>query len=323
MGTKTSNDYGRDQNALSFYDDNLWRYKRLMEEALFALEAGIGFKVHSVTSRVKERQSVSDKILRKAYRAPEDELEDIVGLRMVCLYTSDLQKADSVIRNAFDVVSFEDKINDTSEDSFGYMSVHYICQLREENKGPRYDSLQGLKFEVQCRTILMDAWANVSHHLAYKGKNSLPENKKRAFHALAGLFYVADEQFQQLLHTTTDTRPSQQGGHLDRDSVKELLEELYPNREREESDEMHLLSISDFVEEAIAAGYTSLGTLREDLTRFYSQGLEHERAHPPLGEPGEKFFGVGIARATLNIANPTFRANWARGRQAWEEEEEE
>lgn len=273
---------------------------------------------------MKERQSVSDKILRKSYRSPEAELEDIVGLRIVCLYTSDLQKAETAIREAFEVISMEDKINGASEDSFGYMSVHYVCQLRSENKGPRYDSLQGLKFEVQCRTILMDAWANVSHHLAYKGKNSLPEDKKRAFHALAGLFYVADEQFQQLLHTTTttETGATEREGLLDRDSVKVLLEELYPDREREESDEKYLLSISDLVEEVTDVGYTNLEELREDLTNFRDIGLEFEREHPP-GEPGNKFYRVGIARVSLHLGNPKFEERWSWAESSWDDEEEE
>ena len=250
---------------LQFYDDNLGRYRRLKDETLFALESGLDFKVHGVLARVKDRQSVADKILRKSYGTPEADLEDLVGLRIVCLYTSDLKKADRVIRDTFEVVSFEDKISDTSEDSFGYMSIHYVCKLREGNSGARYDGLHGLKFEVQCRTILMDAWANVSHHLAYKGKNSLPTDKKRAFHALAGLFYVADEQFQQMLQASDRAELPRRSGPLDRDSVRSLLAELYPDRNTELEDEDEdddLLTTSEFVEEASAAGMPTLQELR-------------------------------------------------------------
>lgn len=309
MGNKAvARNHTSDQ--LKFYDDNLGRYNRLKDETLYALERGLDFKVHGVLGRVKERQSVSDKILRKSYGAPEAELEDLVGLRIVCLYTSDLDKADKVIRDTFDVVSFEDKINDTSEDSFGYMSVHYICQLREENNGARYDGLHGLKFEVQCRTILMDAWANVSHHLAYKGKNSLPDVKKRAFHALAGLFYVADEQFQQMLHASAQTEPVRRDGSLDRDSVRSLLKDLYPDRDAELEaldKDLDLLAVSEFVEEASSAGYGTLQELRDDLVKFHDQALEWERENPPMGDPSERFFRVGIARAALDLGNPRFK----------------
>ena len=58
--------------------------------------------------------------------------------------------------------------------------------------------LHGIKFEIQCRTILQNAWASVSHRLAYKGEASIPEALRKDFHALAGLFYVADKHFELL-----------------------------------------------------------------------------------------------------------------------------
>ena len=63
----------------------------------------------------------------------------------------------------------------TSE--FGYMDDHYIVRLPKECKGPRYNDIKPLKCEIQVRTISMDAWDAVSHHLDYKQKIDIPSKK--------------------------------------------------------------------------------------------------------------------------------------------------
>ncbi len=60
--------------------------------------------------------------------------------------------------------------------------------MKRDYKGPRYDTIVGMPFEIQVRTILMDAWANVSHYLAYKSDIDVPINLQRDFYALGGLF---------------------------------------------------------------------------------------------------------------------------------------
>src|SRR5882724_7674996 len=80
--------------------------------------------------------------------------------------------------------------------SFGYFSVHFICKIRANYIGPRYDGLKDQNFEIQVRTISMDAWANISHYLDYKSDTDIPKDLKKDFFALSGLFYVADTHFE-------------------------------------------------------------------------------------------------------------------------------
>src|SRR5260370_35528939 len=77
------------------------------------------------------------------------------------------------------------------------MPLHYIAQIPERYKGPRYDKLSSLKFEIQLRTLAMHSWAVISHYIDYKGDWDVPAHLKRSLNALSGLFYVADEQFEQ------------------------------------------------------------------------------------------------------------------------------
>jgi putative GTP pyrophosphokinase len=125
---------------------------------------------------------------------------------VVGLYLSDLDRIARVIRNTFQVVSEDNKIEGADVSSFGYMSVHFVITMKQEYTGPRYDRIAGMPFEIQVRTIAMDAWANVSHHLDYKNDKDVPAELRKDFYALSGLFYVADRHFEMFYSQSKQSR---------------------------------------------------------------------------------------------------------------------
>lgn len=303
----------------SVYQQKLPSYEALHDEVLFMLSSGLssaGLKVHSLTARVKTLKSLIEKVERKNYVDPYVEAEDLVGCRVVCLFQSDLARAREVVDSTFNIIREEDKVADTPADTFGYMSTHLICQIKQEHSGPRYDSIKDLTFEVQMRTIVMDAWASVSHHLAYKGDASIPRELRRDFYALSGLFYVADQHFELFFKNSVgaqeatlaavgrSAQESLQAVPIDRDTIMGLLRRLYPDRRATDKD-----SASEFAEEVAAAGYHDLGDLQEQLERAGEAALAYEERHPPGGEDSSGHFAdVGIARQALAIADPAYAA---------------
>jgi ppGpp synthetase/RelA/SpoT-type nucleotidyltranferase len=174
-------------------------YDSLREEALHTIEKRLkesSIKIHSIPSRVKDLESFLGKIERKQYENPFEQMQDFVGLRIICLFLSDIPKIGKIIRESFEVVESEDKVDGGDTSSFGYMSVHHIVKFDDNVKGGRYDDIKGIPFEIQVRTIAMDSWANVSHYLEYKSEQDIPDELKRDFNALSGMFYVADKHFQ-------------------------------------------------------------------------------------------------------------------------------
>jgi putative GTP pyrophosphokinase len=174
-------------------------YKRLEDEATFVLAAKLdqdSIKRHSITSRVKTLPSLLDKAERQQLDDPLAEMNDIVGLRVVCLFLSDIDRVGQSIRECFDVITEDNKIEGQPSSSFGYMSVHFVARMKQEYKGPRYDLVSGVPFEIQVRTIAMDAWAAASHYLDYKTDIDVPKELRKDFYALSGLFYVADRHFE-------------------------------------------------------------------------------------------------------------------------------
>ncbi|CAN5209634.1 hypothetical protein BH11ACT5_BH11ACT5_21870 [soil metagenome] len=286
------------------YDDNVARFERLAEEVEFALKQALeatDIKYLSASVRVKDRESYLQKILRKAYEQPLEQVEDLVGGRVVCYFVTDLPRLRQIVEDLFEVLSYEDKVNDAADDTFGYSSVHFICTLKEEIAGPRYDGLKGIKIEIQTRTILMDAWANVSHYLAYKGEASIPARLKRDFNALAGLFHVADRQFEVLSDAAHQSdadavakliKPAAGGDesdkgdelevHIDRSTMTAYLAARYPDREPADPE-----TISEFVEEVRKLGFDTLRDLDRDLDRTLRAALLYEAENPPGPDGGD------------------------------------
>ncbi|HEX8733790.1 MAG TPA: hypothetical protein VF721_00570 [Pyrinomonadaceae bacterium] len=187
------------EEAAQTFKQNERFYERLQEEALFTLKEEIDkteIKIHSIPSRIKELDSFLKKISLYQIEKPFEDINDIVGLRVICLFLTDIEKIGNVIRNTFDVVKEDNKIDNSKFASFGYLSVHFIAKLGKNFRGTRYNNILDIPFEIQVRTIAMDAWANISHYLDYKTDKDIPEELKRDFYALSGMFYVADKHFQ-------------------------------------------------------------------------------------------------------------------------------
>jgi putative GTP pyrophosphokinase len=164
---------------------------------LFLHNAGISYL--SIDHRVKDIDSFINKISRKEYTNPFDQVEDICGLRIVCYYTSDLEKICDLIKKEFNIIESADKEQLLRPDQFGYRSYHFIVKIKGDwLNAPNYRGLQDLKAEIQVRTVLMHAWAEIQHKLAYKRKIDVPDQFQRQFAIIAAKLEETDEQFEQL-----------------------------------------------------------------------------------------------------------------------------
>jgi ppGpp synthetase/RelA/SpoT-type nucleotidyltranferase len=288
-------------------------YKHLEGEALFILEQALSstdIKLHSISSRVKSHESFLDKINKKQISEPFDEMQDIVGLRIVCLFLTDINKITKVIKEKFSVISEDNKIDETDASSFGYMSVHCIANMKKEYIGPRYDHISKYPFEIQVRTIAMEAWANVSHYLDYKSETDVPTDLKRDFFALSGLFYVADKHFEMFYKTREKSKTSIDNifktaspqkvasQELNLDTLKALLGRRFPDRSK-----AALSSISELLIELIQNGYKTIGEVSNLIDRTYDAFLAYEAQHPP---GSGKYNPVGIMRTCAGIYSNDF-----------------
>ncbi len=179
------------------YDNKLIDYENLAKDVDFKLRKLINnskIKIHSVSHRIKGIDSILDKIRRNKLANPFEEIHDFVGFRVVCLFLSDLNEIRNSIDKEFYIIDEDDKVHDAELEMFGYMSLHIKAKLKPP-QSVLINSIENSPFEIQIRTIAQDAWASISHHLDYKNDNTFSKEIERDFHALSGLFYVADTHF--------------------------------------------------------------------------------------------------------------------------------
>lgn len=168
--------------------------------------------ISSVTGRVKDKEECIKKFSRKYQtqleedRTPykiKDHITDLIGLRVVSLYESDIVRIRDILSEEFEFVEITDKIEamESKEDSFGYKGLHVDLRLKEPRRGMReYSRYNDLRFELQIRTIIQDAWSTLDHKIKYK--KSIPLYLKRRINTLAALFELADREFYSIREET-------------------------------------------------------------------------------------------------------------------------
>ncbi len=164
-----------------------------------------GVPFHSVKMRVKTCRSVLDKMARKGYRADLVEVKDLVGVRVVCLYGQHIDPVVRLLSEDFDVIETVDKRPASEPDRFGYSSVHLLCRLGRGRTGlAEYSPSAKYQFEIQVRTILQEAWAEIEHRLIYKGGSETPPAIRRAIARTAAMLESADLSFDDVLRKHDD-----------------------------------------------------------------------------------------------------------------------
>jgi putative GTP pyrophosphokinase len=285
-------------------------YERLRDEVQFILSKQLGdakIPIHAIEKRIKTFDSLIKKAEREELTDPLNQLNDILGFRIICLFLSDIDRIFALLRKNFKILEVDDKRFTKSETVFGYLSFHVIANLPSSHKGPRYDGLKSLRFEIQVRTISMHAWSIISHYLDYKTPNAVPSELKRDFNALSGLFYVADQHFEMFFKSSkvsrkkASTAVERKKGTLDAeinfDTLSAYLKSEFPNRGHAGPE-----LLGGLIEEMNKAGIKSINALDEKLKSGAAafKAFERKRDRP------NGFWDVATVRITLRFVDKAF-----------------
>jgi uncharacterized protein YjbI with pentapeptide repeats len=210
------------ENIRREFDQRILGYELIRKFVETPLEAykqtsGRGI-IRSYTSRIKEWGSFIKNVEEKGVsneRVWKDEVaDDILGVRVICLFRSELDVIDGWIKDTFEVIkkkryewgpvpqgkSKEEVRKVTGE---GYTSIHYIVRL---NKADLSRCPKPYNFEIQTRTMLQDAWAEFNHEI-YKTKEKIPEEIFRDKIILSKYLSAMNEHFESVRDAYLRSRP--------------------------------------------------------------------------------------------------------------------
>ena len=187
---------------LEEYRQNLPRFREAatqVKNLLAKTFQDAGLLTAGLECRIKTEDSLAGKLELKGqkYHSLAD-ITDILGLRVITFYIDDVDKVATALDRLF-TVDWENSVDKRKLleiDSFGYLSLHYICSM----EGFPY------RFEVQMRTLLQHAWANMNHDTGYKSGVEIPRRYLRSMNRIAGMLELVDEEFSKIRSELTDYR---------------------------------------------------------------------------------------------------------------------
>lgn len=152
------------------------------------------------------------------------------------------------------------------------------CKLVE------YQKYQDIRFEIQLRTVLQHAWAEVEHGLGYKSYYEPPMDIKRKLNRLAGTLEILDEEFEAIRYEITLYNQSMNKVEkiLKTDINKESLtafadkSELLQEMVKQVADKYHFTIVHDpaiFSQQRLVAklnfyGYQYIHELNDDMQQY-------------------------------------------------------
>ncbi len=176
------------------YEKKLHRIHRKIRKLLINSEINFTIKY-----RLKMFDSYFEKLIRlRNMNEDPIELSDFIGIRIICPFLEDLDEIEGLISGEFNVVEIERKGEKNSFREFSYDSIHLLIDI------PRRDIPASMPYvrdvcEIQLRTILQEAWAEVEHELIYKANFSLLNASiKRKLASLNASLTLSDIIFQEI-----------------------------------------------------------------------------------------------------------------------------
>ena len=181
--------------------DVLWSNVKLSVNYFSNIKENNGSKsIQKIKKRIKSLKSILGKLKKKGVNFTVEEIDntihDVIGIRIVCLTMTDVKEMIDLLCEQLNatpnikITETKDYINEPKES--GYRAYHIQLQFKVPYGGEEYI----LNAEMQVKTVIMDAWAELEHRLRYKydSLENLPEELKDDFEMLKKQFDLLAQQ---------------------------------------------------------------------------------------------------------------------------------
>ena len=124
--------------------------------------------MQKVEHRIKDASSIARKLIKKGYKITfenaDEKLNDIIGIRVVCLYRDDIYSIADLLKQQKDFTLIKEKDYIKNPKKSGYQSLHLIFDVPLIYK----EATETQRVEIQLRTVAMDFCAGVDNQICYK-----------------------------------------------------------------------------------------------------------------------------------------------------------
>lgn len=254
-----------------------------------------------IEARVKEWSSIEEKLVRKSLSLDKiEDLDDLVGLRLILLFRRDLKAVDELLRSSLFIKSAEDTSLRLSDTQFGYQSQHYVIEAPAKWLSiPTWGDLGGIRVEIQVRTLAQHIWAAASHKLQYKREASVPLPLRRSINRASALLETVDIEFDRLLedrliYLADDLQNETPNSPLNVEILDSILFNIFPsaNRSEEEDFDELLVELDHF-------GIKTAGQLQNLLEKHLTSIMEEDAKYAASENSDFYFQHIGLAREGL------------------------
>lgn len=232
----TENESLRIENFKRWYEKNEDNYDEVanfVHDKILNYIKKQKFNVANSCARVKTIDSVYKKAKKMVekdgkyclkYSDPKNQIMDFAGVRIIVYLASDMKIVTDAVERLFkNNILYDDsenKIDLLGDDKVGYLSIHYVVTIDTDEM--QYEHLKGLKCEIQVRTVLQDAWAQVFHDRLYKGSvdNKTDSTIVRKTNLLSGSLELIDSQVDEIVKYFDS-----KNGNLSKKAYQALLNE--------------------------------------------------------------------------------------------------
>lgn len=178
-------------------------HRRMQEDLTAILSAMLrreNVAISNLAIRIKEKEALRRKIIYKQKYQKLSDITDVIGCRIITLFEDDVERVFALVQREFEIVEVVDhrrKMQEMTE--FGYNSLHVIVRFSPLRlQLTEYAGYADVKFEIQIRSALQHAWAEVEHGLGYKNEYEVPRAIRRRLSRLSASLELLDEEFMHI-----------------------------------------------------------------------------------------------------------------------------
>lgn len=190
---------GEFREAMLKYNFALKRLKTELDILIDEYKFNNGYNpVEHIKSRIKTFDSIKNKLNKKDLDFTTDNIirnvHDVVGIRIVCSFLSDVYEIVNIIKSSKEFIVKDESDYIKNPKDTGYSSYHLNVLVPIH----LFDRVEYVEAEIQIRTVAMDCWASLDHKLSYKLPEDVPDELRISMARRAREIRDLDKSVQHL-----------------------------------------------------------------------------------------------------------------------------